>query len=387
MIALDSPTLIITQAIIQWLLAILLMAERGTDQGTKYWVIALFIHGFANLLLFARPHLPPVVAIVFYNFCVSLAFSFSYLAFARLVDKTVSNWLFVLPILLMPISMSIYIDDIVMRVIFASIIVGIQLMLMSLILTRGCWSGSEKLKRWLIYSTGLLGLGFFIRALFCYIKPEIFIQIIAKSTIQGSLVITGIIYMIFSTVVILLVRLYKLNKELSALASLDGLTGLFNRRAFIDNAKDIMVSENLPLSVLMLDLDNFKKINDAYGHNVGDTALKFCAHALQDGVKQQGIIGRLGGEEFAVILPRTDSKQALAVAEKLRFAIETLDVHPDITLSISIGVATSRKISGIEPLLVSADKALYDAKAKGRNRVTHADLLATELILQRQVLD
>lgn len=380
MIELDSPTLIITQAIIQWLLAILLMAERGTDQGTKYWVIALFIHGIANVLLFARPHLPPVIAIIFYNFCVSLAFSFSYLAFARLVDKKVSLWLFLLPILLMPITMSIYINDIVMRVIFASIIIGMQLMLMSFILTRGYWSGSERLKRWLIYSTGLLGLGFIIRALYCYITPELFIQMIAKSTIQGSLVIAGIIYMIFSTVVILLVRLYRLNKELSSLASMDSLTGLFNRRAFIDNAKNMIVSNNLPLSVLMLDLDNFKKINDAYGHNVGDTVLKFCSHTLQDGLKQHGIIGRLGGEEFAVILPRTDSKQALAVAEKLRFAVETINVHPDIRLSISIGVATSSHIANIESLLVSADKALYDAKAKGRNQVIHSELLTENLL-------
>lgn len=375
MIELDSPTLIITQAIIQWLLAILLMAERGINQGTKYWVIALFIHGIANLLLFARPHLPPLIGIIFYNFCVSLAFSFGYLAFARLVDKKVSFWLFLFPILLMPITMLIYIDDIIMRVIFASIIFGIQLILMSFTLTRGFWSGSEKLKGWLIYSTGLLGLGFIVRALFCYIKPELFIQMIAKSALQGSLVIAGIIYMILSTVVILLVRLDVLNKELSALASQDSLTGLFNRRAFIDNAKHMIVSDNLPVSVLMLDLDNFKKINDAYGHNVGDTALKLCSHALQDGLKQRGIIGRLGGEEFAVILPRTDSKHALAVAEKLRFAIESINVHPDIKLSISIGVATSSHIPSIEPLLVSADKALYDAKAKGRNRVVHSDFL------------
>ncbi|EGM68469.1 diguanylate cyclase (GGDEF domain) [Shewanella sp. HN-41] len=260
MIELDSPTLIITQAIIQWLLAILLMAERGTNQGTKYWVIALFIHGIANLLLFARPHLPPLIGIIFYNFCVSLAFSFGYLAFARLVDKKVSFWLFLFPILLMPITMLIYIDDIIMRVIFASIIFGIQLILMSFTLTRGFWSGSEKLKGWLIYSTGLLGLGFIVRALFCYIKPELFIQMIAKSALQGSLVIAGIIYMILSTVVILLVRLDVLNKELSALASQDSLTGLFNRRAFIDNAKHMIVSDNLPVSVLMLDLDNFKKL-------------------------------------------------------------------------------------------------------------------------------
>jgi hypothetical protein len=152
MIELDSPTLIIAQAIVQWLLAILLMAERGMDKGTKYWVIALFIHGIANLLLFSRPYLPPVVAVIFYNFCVTTAFSFSYLAFARLVGKQAPLWLVLFPIFVMILTMSIYIDDIAMRVIFASIITGTQLILMAFVLTRGNWSGSEKLKGWLMYS-------------------------------------------------------------------------------------------------------------------------------------------------------------------------------------------------------------------------------------------
>lgn len=104
--------------------------------------------------------------------------------------------------------------------------------------------------------------------------------------------------------------------------------------------------------------------------------LKLCADALQDGLKQYGIIGRFGGEEFAAILPRADSEQALAVSEKLRLAIETINVNPDIRLSISIGVATSSSVSSIEPLLIRADKALYEAKSKGRNQVIHADLLA-----------
>ncbi|MCS6097133.1 GGDEF domain-containing protein [Shewanella baltica] len=376
MIELDSPTLIIAQAIVQWLLAILLMAERGMDKGTKYWVIALFIHGIANLLLFSRPYLPPVVAVIFYNFCVTTAFSFSYLAFARLVGKQAPLWLVLFPIFVMILTMSIYIDDIAMRVIFASIITGTQLILMAFVLTRGNWSGSEKLKGWLMYSTGLFGVGFIVRALFCYVKPELFIHLVAKSSFQSGLVIAGMIYIIFSTVVILLVRLDRLNKELSTLASQDSLTGLFNRRAFMHNATSIIASENFPVSVLMLDLDNFKKINDVHGHNVGDTVLKLCADALQDGLKQYGIIGRFGGEEFAAILPRADSEQALAVSEKLRLAIETINVNPDIRLSISIGVATSSSVSSIEPLLIRADKALYEAKSKGRNQVIHADLLA-----------
>ena len=128
------------------------------------------------------------------------------------------------------------------------------------------------------------------------------------------------------------------------------------------------------LSVLMLDIDHFKLINDTYGHQAGDLVLKTLATIFQEVLRNVDIIGRMGGEEFAVMLPETDIDQATEVAERLREVIledeVSLPVGLRINFTVSIGIATLiDKRSNIDMLLYEADKALYRAKHTGRNKV------------------
>ncbi|WP_243434521.1 diguanylate cyclase [Pseudomonas sp. 30_B] len=171
-----------------------------------------------------------------------------------------------------------------------------------------------------------------------------------------------------------------LEQELRLLASTDPLTGLQNRHAFVKRGVSLLKSaqrHQRRCSALMLDIDHFKRINDTYGHAFGDAVLKAVAGELSQGLREIDLLGRLGGEEFAAILPETAPEQALQVAERLRNAVQALSFSTEdnsrLRLTMSIGVAEC--LPGevrLEDLLARADRALYRAKAGGRNRTEQA---------------
>ncbi len=161
------------------------------------------------------------------------------------------------------------------------------------------------------------------------------------------------------------------------LATLDPLTGINNRRAFYDNTRpiwNIMLRHNHTLSVILMDLDRFKHINDVHGHAGGDAVLVATARVLSNSIREQDIMARWGGEEFIMLLPETDLRAAAALAERLRLAIEDLRVThagAEIRLTASFGVAQrAMHHHNLDALISMADKHLYHAKDAGRNRVS-----------------
>lgn len=171
-------------------------------------------------------------------------------------------------------------------------------------------------------------------------------------------------------------RLLIQNEELRKCSLTDGLTGVYNRRYL-----DIRLSEecaksdrySYELSFLMLDLDNFKQINDEYGHPIGDRVLKQLANILLEAVRSTDMVARYGGEEFSVILTGTPLDHALDTAERIRKTVEESDFLPEVNgkrLTISIGVASNLICAaGPQTLVSAADHALYQAKAQGKNKV------------------
>jgi len=174
----------------------------------------------------------------------------------------------------------------------------------------------------------------------------------------------------------LLLRVYRVEQEMRGLASYDSLTGLLSRHAFFDNANNyvsLAQREHRAFAVMLIDLDHFKQINDRYGHAAGDAVLKLFADVTNSVARRSDIVGRVGGEEFAIVLPSTTAVEALEFSERLHTAINKAvltfkDKAIKYTASIGLTEFDTDSEDSIDDLLARADLALYQAKHSGRNQ-------------------
>ena len=200
-------------------------------------------------------------------------------------------------------------------------------------------------------------------------NTELFIQVVT------------IIVIIFITIIALLIyrsnlKLSALNKELEKLSQTDKLTSLYNRAkldSIIEDEMKIIKRYKEFTSLVIIDIDHFKIINDTHGHNVGDIILKELAKILKENIRETDFVGRWGGEEFLIILPKTNERNAVITAENLRKTIENHKFHNNIKVTASFGVCEC-KTNNPTKCLINADRALYNAKNSNRNCVrTHSE--------------
>ncbi|KAB2951633.1 diguanylate cyclase [Heliorestis acidaminivorans] len=173
-------------------------------------------------------------------------------------------------------------------------------------------------------------------------------------------------------------------EEFKWMASHDELTGIYNRRVFFEYGNhelERLKRNKLPLSLIMFDIDHFKRVNDTYGHQAGDVVLQKVAEVVKKNIRACDLFARFGGEEFVILLADVTPQKTMAVAEKLRVALEAMEVT---TEGVLIKVTSSFGVSGVEAvgqesldvLIAQADQALYEAKARGRNRVESAMMIS-----------
>lgn len=203
--------------------------------------------------------------------------------------------------------------------------------------------------------------------------------VFTTSAVQSFVYLTGYLLMIVNSFGFLLLCKERCDATLARLASCDSLTGLANRYAFFEQtekARLLALRQRQPVALMMLDIDYFKRLNDRYGHAAGDDALCAFARTAAATLREHDILGRLGGEEFALLLPATDREGAMQAAERLRMAVEQTPIAFDgqtVVLTVSIGLVMVRAAEPISAALARADHALYLAKSAGRNRVEQDD--------------
>ena len=182
-------------------------------------------------------------------------------------------------------------------------------------------------------------------------------------------------------------ELYSANKKLELMATTDSLTGCYNRRYLLQMMEyQISVDKRyrIPFSIILLDIDFFKRTNDTYGHQIGDQVLKQTAEVISSRLRKTDIFARYGGEEFAIFLPHTKHEYAMVVAEQLRSLVESHTIQTErgeITVTISVGIASSDEdetiIEDVKEYIVEmiakADEALYRAKNQGRNQIAASE--------------
>lgn len=240
------------------------------------------------------------------------------------------------------------------------------------------WREASMLRRFLAVAMGLLSLLIAARGVLAVFVPGFDAE---RMQLAGF----GALYLMMLTNAFgyLLLSREKLGGELARLEVIDAATGVPNRRGFYQALAPWMAlarRPGLPTALVVLNLDDFKRVNDSYGHPVGDAVLKSVVDICRQQLRDSDLMGRLGGAEFAIQLPRTSLPDALMVAERIRAAVAGLPVKTEkavLSLTASLGVTTIRAEDSTVSLFKRADEALQAAKEAGRNRVTAAPEAAT----------
>ncbi len=243
--------------------------------------------------------------------------------------------------------------------------------------------------RWFYLISGATNFGYAYVLYLAFTDPEI------SKGVTESVELIQILMFIFLTTIFartgagiaeLQMRLHTENAELEAntarireLAIRDELTGLFNRRHIMELLREqklLADTGSYFFVIAYVDLDHFKKVNDTWGHGIGDVVLKRFASILHASLREVDYAGRLGGEEFVIVLTRTKLSEALIVTERIRHALESADfrdVQPGLSVTTSIGVTAYSPPEALEDVLTRADGFLYQSKQAGRNRVTYGE--------------
>ncbi|MCL1152048.1 GGDEF domain-containing protein [Shewanella ulleungensis] len=227
----------------------------------------------------------------------------------------------------------------------------------------------------------IMGTLFIIRAVALFLYPEDLAKLSAANKLNAPIVMWSYIILLLLTNLVLYGNaLTRLVYKVARLVNRDQLTGLWNRHALLDKLDEVDAlwqRSGSAYSLLVLDLDHFKQVNDTYGHMAGDTVLKHTANLLQQTLRKVDFICRYGGEEFLIILPATNADEAMIVAEKIQSKINSTSVlwqQKEMTFTLSIGCATCKTHINVDQLLQLADEAMYLAKNTGRNTICTKEL-------------
>jgi len=377
---LDIPTLVIVSISVTAILGLLLLLVWVQDrsiQALAWWGAAYLIAGLSIAMLSG---FVPIERTVSNDIASALLFAACGLSWsgARLFDgKEIRPFSMFAGALIWLLACLIpeFAGSPVGRMVVSSLIVSNY----TLITAFELWSGrSERLvTRWpaMIVLT-LHGLIFPIQIPLSMWEPAPAGSGWSANGWVALLALETLLYVIASAFIVLAMVKERNEKVHKTAATVDPLTGISNRRAVVANGTHLLrtvARPGRPVAALMFDLDFFKKINDTYGHAVGDSALIVFARTASANLRATDIVGRLGGEEFAAILPNMNADEAHAAADRVRRAFveaaKEIDGHP-VCATLSAGVAvTTDSTSTVEALLSRADEALYLAKQGGRNRV------------------
>ena len=373
------PTLFIAIIVVSATLAALLgaSARRGQRDGLAYCAAAMAMHGVAYALFGLRGRIDDMASIVLANILLSAVFALFAEGIYQFEGRPSPRRLLWAPTVLVAVAFWALIDDFPRRTIVGGAIFSAQTIVILAALAQG-WRNTVGRGQWFL-GAGLaaLLLMFLIRLGVALAGSAELSSLMASSATQASsflLVIACLLVMATGLVVMAKERADERNR---LMAFEDELTRLPNRRAVLD-ALDRQLAMarrgRQPLSVLMLDIDHFKRVNDTHGHLVGDEVLREVARRVAARLRGQDVAGRFGGEEFLVILPSTLAEGARQVAESLRLGIAQAPVRTsggDVPVTISIGVFGGELVPGARPddLIQGADAMLYQAKNSGRNRV------------------
>ncbi|HET9033662.1 MAG TPA: GGDEF domain-containing protein [Dokdonella sp.] len=355
---------------------------RNLQYPIQLWVRGLLIQPFSYALLSMREQIPDWLSIVVANTLLVVSFTLLIQALREYNHRPDRRLAFIVIILLAAageILLTYVWPSLQGRIILISLILSIVLLygLSAIYRAPGPITQPEHLVAIMLGAAIVIML---TRAALTPSSSSIFLT--TSSIMQGVVFTYASLMPVIATSGFLLMCGERMNKDLTRLATLDPLTGVFNRRTMTELANKAIAASKRhgrALSLLILDIDHFKRINDQFGHEVGDLALCRFVECVGEVMRESDILARLGGEEFVLILPDTNEKAAISLAERIRKHLcdseFTVSGWP-LPLRASIGVGSlGPAMSNLETLLRETDHAMYEAKRAGRNRIFAASAI------------
>lgn len=352
--------------------------HAGSAEGLRHWALGNFALMLGLLLNVNQDHIHHSLSIVLANGLMTLGVGVTWLgirAFKGASQPQAGPILAALLVMLLLWYFRFHIDSLTARLGIASIVLAS----MSLLCARDLLVPAEQPLRtgyWLAGSVALFcGVGLTLRAIasLTSLSPAV---AISDNPLQSATLLGAMVAQIGLASSFILMTHYRTAMALHHLSERDALTDTLNRRSLHEQASQILHNAReraLPVTLIMLDADHFKRINDEFGHQTGDAVLCHMVARIRQHLRAHDLLGRYGGEEFVLVLPGLNTESASQVAERIRMG---LCAHPwhtadtPVPLSVSLGVACSDQQGYVfDTLLGAADAALYRAKALGRNRV------------------
>ena len=380
-IALDVSTLFVVAVCVTALLGLLLLFAWVQDrvEALAWWGTAYLVGGFSVVIWSIEGQITPPLPVGTANALLFLACGMLWNA-ARLFHGRPVLWGAMATGATLWLVASMwpeFAQATTARMVLSSAIVSVYTVLTAVEL----WSERRKhlLRRWpAIFVPLLHGAVFLCPMSLAGVVPEGSGIVALASGWMALFALEVMLYVVGTAFIVLVLTKERAVRVHKDAASTDELTGLLNRRGFFAAARELGSREakkGVPVSVLVFDLDHFKKVNDRFGHGIGDETLRLFAATVGSNMRASDILGRLGGEEFVAIFPGTASDAAV-VADRVRAAFQAAAVTVAgvaVKATVSIGVASGEPGAEVSAMLAAADRALYGAKRRGRNRIETAD--------------
>ena len=364
----------------------------ASGSSIRLWIVGSVLQAAAWVLYGLRDRIPDLLAIVVANALLSFAFARQIDAVRLFVGRPPDRLLSAAPVAAIAVLELIFtyaLPSMRMRVLTVSAIFALQMLVAVAALLDG---PRPRRRSHLLTASAFLMLSAVLVARIAIegFSGNVLPTALASSPVQSAVFAMAAFFPIVATLGFVLMCTDRLHQELEQQARADPLTGISNRRTLGELAETAIAAARRArrgLALLLVDADHFKRINDVFGHEVGDDALRVLATTLDCASRSEDVLGRLGGEEFVVVLPDVDERAARALAERLRVAVENTVFNTGserLPLRVSIGFALCADADDFPSLLRRADKAMYLAKRLGRNRVvgpmeleTHLDPIAS----------
>jgi diguanylate cyclase (GGDEF)-like protein len=386
--AIDVQTMLIVMLMSSVLMATVLwfaFAGRFRD-GLAKWTTSLWAQALAWLLFAGHGFIPEMLSVVAANALLAVTWSLQFAAIREFRRRAVAHWLLWAPATAIFALFVALMDDRQLQVTASSLLYGAANLLIAMSVLRG--RPRHMLRaRWLLAACYAIAAATLL--LTAWMAPGGFETAPARNSYHGFLYLGTYALIVAGSFAFLLMHKERSDEESSRLATTDPLTGVFNRRTFIELAEQELARSRrarTPLALMMLDLDHFKRVNDTFGHLTGDEVLVAFTRLVRDCVRRGDLVVRYGGEEFCVLLPGTTLPAATALADRIRATCAAQELTAKlfkVTVSIGLTAYAGAVEATLADLLARADEALYIAKDEGRNLVIALPLDIAETATQQ----